>query len=146
MRIAYFTTDEVNQDLAVRMAENCGIALHAVSPNDAPPDGRFDAVLYDWDYWPVHWRREILQELLRTPVCGIVALHAYHLEDEQVQALQLNGVATFRRLELEIFEFLARKAGPSRGVLVRGAAPAEGLTREQAAPLFPPSTEVGAGT
>jgi hypothetical protein len=27
MRIAYLTTDEVNQDLAIRMAEACGAAL-----------------------------------------------------------------------------------------------------------------------
>ena len=64
MRLAYLTTDEVNQDLAIRIAADCGTTLALLSPRDPPPNGRFDAVLYDWDFWPLHLRREVLEELL----------------------------------------------------------------------------------
>ena len=108
MRIAYFTTDEVNQDLAVRMAECCGATVYLLSPQDTPPDGCFDAVLYDWDYWPVASRREVLQQLLAAPAPGLVAIHGYHLDEEHAAALQRNGVVMFRRLEPRIFLFLRR--------------------------------------
>jgi hypothetical protein len=128
MRIAYLTTDDVNRDLAIRMAEDCGATLYLLWPHDPPPDGRFDAVLYDWDYWPRDRRQEILQELLTAPTHGLVALHGYHLEEEHIDGLRRNGVFTFHRLEPEIFEFLGRKADEGPGVLFGGDSGADGST------------------
>src|SRR5262249_18156562 len=56
--IAYLTTDEVNLDLADRLATECGATLYPLSFQDGPPSGAFDAVLYDWDYLSPPWRQQ----------------------------------------------------------------------------------------
>jgi len=125
MRLAYLTTDEVNQDLAIHIAADCGTALALFSPRDPPPDGRFDAVLYDWDFWPLHLRREVLEELLTARPPGLVALHGYHIDERHVEALRQNGVAVFHRLERETFQGLEEAAGQARGLWAPGSGPAK---------------------
>ena len=49
MRIAYVNTDEVNQDLAERTASEYCAAVCIPVPEGPPPDGLFDAVLYNLD-------------------------------------------------------------------------------------------------
>jgi hypothetical protein len=132
VRIAYLTTDEVNQDLVIRMAEDCGATVYLLSPHDPPPDGRFDAVLCDWDYWPSHRRQEVLQELLTACAHGVVALHGYHLDEEYVEALQGHGIFAFHRLEPEILEFLVQRTGLIPGDVSAEIGPAEGLAAEEA--------------
>jgi hypothetical protein len=104
MRIAYLTTDEVNEQLALQMATECGITLCPLAPKDAPPDGEYDAVLYDWDYLPVEEQREVMAELLSGLLPHAVALHSYNLEDYQVEALRGNNVAVYRRLQPMLFQ------------------------------------------
>ena len=82
MRVAYLTTDEVNEELARQMAQECGLTLCPLAPKDDPPDGAYDAVLYDWDSWPAEGRREALAAMLAGPLPHAVALHGYHLEDD----------------------------------------------------------------
>jgi hypothetical protein len=101
MRIAYLTTDEVNQDLALRLAADGGLTLCPRDPRDPPPDGEFDAVLYDWDSWPADQKKRVLTGLLAGPVLRPVALHSYGLEESQAEALRRNGVLIFDRLEPE---------------------------------------------
>ena len=103
MRVAYLTTDEVNEQLALQMAQECGVTLCPLAPKDAPPDGEYDALLYDWDYLPVEEQREVMAELLSGPSPHAVAMHSYHLEDGQVEALRRNAVAVFRRLQPSVF-------------------------------------------
>lgn len=103
MLLAYLTTDEVNGDLAVRMAEAHGITLYSLSFQEKPLDGQFDAVVYDWDHLPVEHRQEILLHLLWSPVPCPVGLHSYNLDDEQAEALRQNGVTVFFRLDPALF-------------------------------------------
>jgi hypothetical protein len=114
MLIAYLTTDEVNQDLAMRMAEECGTTLALLSLRDGPPDGRFAAVLYDLDFLPPLQRQEVLGELLAGPSSHPVAVHSYNLEEDQVKALAENQVLVHRHLEPEVFQILCQAAGQAR--------------------------------
>jgi hypothetical protein len=49
MRLGYATTDEVNQALATRVGAECGAVVCRLRPGEVPPDGLFDAVLYNAD-------------------------------------------------------------------------------------------------
>src|SRR5262249_5428919 len=114
MRIAYLTTDEVNQDLALQLAAECGVTVHPRSPRDAAPDGEFDALLYDWDYWPADRQQEILTGLLNGAATVPVGLHSYRLEEDQVQALRRSEVAVFHRLEPDLLLTLIRLVNQSQ--------------------------------
>jgi hypothetical protein len=107
MLIAYLTTDEVNQDLALRMAEECGITLCLLSPSDPPPNGKSDAVLYDCDSLPGEQWQAILAELLAGQGLQPVAVHSYNLDEECIQALRRQDVAVYRTLQPEVFRLLA---------------------------------------
>ena len=116
MLFAYLSTDEVNQDLAQRMAEECGVTVYCLSFRDPPPDGRFDALLYDWDSLPQQKRQEIMAEL----PCGTrpcpAALHSYHVEDKEAKILCQRGVLLYDRLEPEVFRGLSRAAQEVRAM------------------------------
>src|SRR5262249_910703 len=60
MRIAYMSTDEVNQAMATLMARKLGAVVCCLNPQDRPPDGQYDAVLSNLDDVPRHRRRDIL--------------------------------------------------------------------------------------
>jgi hypothetical protein len=108
MRIAYLSTDEVNVHLAEAMASACGLTLCPLAPKDLPPNEEFDAVLYDWDSWPVDRRQEVLaQPPSVRPACAVAA-HGYNLEDGQAEALRRNAVVVYRRLRPRVFRFLLR--------------------------------------
>jgi hypothetical protein len=117
MRIAYLTTDEVNRYLAEGMAAACGLTLCPLAPKDPPPEGEFDAVLYDWDHWPARQRREVMAELRAGCPPHVVALHGYNLEDTQAEALRRRTVGVYRRLQPRVFRFLRRSvlAVPAAG-------------------------------
>jgi hypothetical protein len=115
MRIAYLTTDEVNKNLALRLAAQWDMSLHPLEPRDPPPDGDFDAVLYDWDHWPANQRPSALdgaQERAARPV----ALHSYSLERDQARALRRSGVLVFDRLELKTLFDLHRAVAQARAL------------------------------
>jgi hypothetical protein len=80
--VAYPTTDEVNDALALRMAAESGVTLCPLALQGSAPDGDFDAVLYDWDYLPVERRQTVLENVMRAQTSDLVALHGYHLEDD----------------------------------------------------------------
>jgi hypothetical protein len=106
MRLAYLTTEEVNQALAPEMAHRCGVTVHPLWPKDPPPDGEYDAVLYDWDSWPAARRQQLLAGLVNAPPHRPVAVHGYHLTDGQAEALRSHGVAVHRSLRPEVFRLL----------------------------------------
>ena len=134
MLIAYLTTDEVNLDLADRLATECGATLYPLSFQGGPPNGAFEAVLYDWDYLSP-WRQQLLAELLSRPAPCPVALHGYTLEEEHGEALRRHGVAVFRRLEPDVFLNLRRAAGQARDA--SSASQGEGLNPALQAPETP---------
>jgi hypothetical protein len=106
VRIAYVTTDEVNQDLALRLADDFGAELCPLSPKDPPPNGEFDAMVYDLDYLPPEGRRAILAGLLAGPRSCAVAVHSHNLREDQADALRAGGIAVSSRLEPEMFRLL----------------------------------------
>jgi hypothetical protein len=108
MRIAYCSTDELNRHLAEKMATSCGLTLCPLDPKDASPNEAFDAVLYDWDFWPVGKQRVVLSELLAGHGVRVAAVHGYNLADDQAEALRRHGVAVYRRLRLRLFRFVRR--------------------------------------
>ncbi len=106
MRIAYATTDEVNQSLANRMAAECGAISCHLRPEDVPPYGLFDAVIYNLDDVPRELRPAFLEGLcLDSPHCP-TAVHGYGITDEQGRTLNRNGVAAARRLHSDLLRSL----------------------------------------
>jgi hypothetical protein len=96
MQIAYLTTDEVNEHLALATAAACGIGLVPRTPRDEPPGEGFDAVLCDWDYLPVPQREEVIDLLLSRPAGCPVAVHSYRMEGKQRKAYRQRGLLVFR--------------------------------------------------
>src|SRR5262249_60041731 len=63
MLIAYFTTDEVNEWAAERLAAECGLTLCPMFLKGEPAGEGFDAMIFDWDFLPAPWREEALTML-----------------------------------------------------------------------------------
>jgi hypothetical protein len=106
MLLAYLTTDEVNWDAITRLAEAHGVVVFAMSFQDPPPDGRFDAVLYDWDFIPPEQRQDIIKNRFVASSALPIAVHSYGICEEEEKLLQEKGVATFRRLGTKLLRFL----------------------------------------
>ena len=125
MRIAYLSIDEVNQYLAFRMAEERRAALQVHFPVDPVPDGEFEAVLCDLDYWPGQSGEAVVERLLANPHRRRVAVHSYHLTKEQARALRDRGVGVFRTLEPEVLRWLADGSSDrsAAGILADSATP-----------------------
>jgi hypothetical protein len=119
--IAYLTTDEVNEYLALQMAEENGETLCPLSPCDAPPDEDFDAAIYDWDYLSVQHRQAILAEHLAGHAPWPAAVHGYNLDDDCVKALRKQNVAVYRTLQPELFRRLAREGRRARAAHAAGS-------------------------
>jgi hypothetical protein len=98
-RIAYLTTDELNEAEAAQLADECRVEIHPLLLRDPPPNGEFDAVLYDLDYLPVERRQVVLAELLAGPPHSRVGVHSFNLDEEQEEALRRNHVVVARRLD-----------------------------------------------
>ncbi len=107
MRIAYLTTDLVNENLATQMSARCGAAVDPFSPADVPPSGDYDAVICDWDFLPRAQRKQIVCQLIRNHRNHVV-VHSYNLNAKQVRALRRRRVAVYRRLKPSIFVGLTR--------------------------------------
>jgi hypothetical protein len=96
--LAYLTTDEVNEDTAVRMGAKQDAIVVPFYPRDTPPNEEYDAVLYDLDFLPTERRGKILNDLLSAPAGKPVALHSFNVDDRLRHDLQCKGVNVFRRL------------------------------------------------
>src|SRR6266404_8434617 len=92
MKIAYWTTDEVNEHLATEAAARYGATLCPLSPAEASTNEPYDAVLCDWDFLPRPQRQRILSQLIRNRCGYAVVVHSYHLNDKQVRSLRRRGV------------------------------------------------------
>jgi hypothetical protein len=116
MRIAYLTTDEVNKDLALRLGARWEMTVCPLEPRDPPPDGEFDAVLYDWDHWPADQQPKAVTHARAGALRQPVALHGYCLEQEQARALRRSGVLVFDRLGSRTFLDLQRAVNQARAI------------------------------
>ncbi len=114
MRIAYMTTDEVNQSLAAEMAADCGADICPRLPPGRVPDGQIHAVLYDLDRLQKHRRDEIIALILSSRSTRPRAVHGYDVTDEQAKALRQHGVAVSQRLRAGLIRSLCKAAQPSR--------------------------------
>jgi hypothetical protein len=123
MRIAYWTTDEVNEDLAHELAAECGDRLCPLTPKDWAADGQYDAVLYDWDHLPAELQQEVMRGLLNGPLPHAVAVHGYGLGDGRAEALRRHTVAVYRRLQPRVFRFLRLAARTVRAARAVGRSP-----------------------
>ena len=110
MILAYVTTDEVNEGLALQIADECHINMRPLSSGDELAGGRFDAVLFDWDSLPLERRQQVpLDSLAGLSSCP-VAVHGTEVAEEEAEALHEDGVAVFRRLEPKVFKSLRQLA------------------------------------
>lgn len=105
-RLAYQTTDGLNEATADLLTGQCGGQMVPLLFRDPSPDGQFDAVLYDLDYLPSERRDEVLAQLLAGPLHCPTGVHSFNLEDEQADALRRNGVVIARRLDLHLIRRL----------------------------------------
>lgn len=120
MRLAYATTDEVNQALATRIAAACGAVVCRLSPGDTPPDGLFDAVLYDLDDIASEERPAFLERLCLDPPVRPTAVHGYGVTDEQANALRRNGIVVVRRLRSSLLRRWCLAARPRLATISSG--------------------------
>jgi hypothetical protein len=116
MRIAYLTTDEVNKDLALRLAAQWHMTVCPLEPRDPPLDGEFDAVLCDWDHWPTDQRPKTLNGASATSVRRPVAVHSYGVEKHQARALRRMGILFFDRLGPRTLLELQRAVNQARAL------------------------------
>jgi hypothetical protein len=117
MRIAYVTTDEVNQALAAKMAAECGAVICALLPKDPLPAGQFHAVLNDLDDVQKHKRGEVIAQILRSPSTCPRAVHGYDITDRQAKDLRRHGIAVGQRLHRALIRTLCKAAQPSRATV-----------------------------
>jgi hypothetical protein len=103
MLFAYMTTDEVNQNRALELAAECDIDLRVLWPKDPPPDGQFDALVYDLDFWPEWQRQQLLASLVSGEQSHLTGVHGYVLDDKHAELLPQKGVLVYRRLEADLF-------------------------------------------
>jgi hypothetical protein len=131
MRIAYLTLDEVNENLATLMADECGATLVRIEPRDPKPDGEFDAVLYDLDSLPPPHRKELLSVLLSSRPLQPVGMHSYQLEEDEQAALRRCGLLVSRHIEKAVFQALCSPKGhaqfPRKEPLLRSEQMIQGL-------------------
>jgi hypothetical protein len=121
MNFAYITNDEVNEDLALQVADECGINVCPLSPHQNSESGWYDAVLYDWDSLSQEQRQEIPLACLAGARSSPVAVHGYGLEDDEREALHQDGIAVFRRMEPRVFKTL-RRLVKREGRILQGVA------------------------
>jgi hypothetical protein len=125
MRLAYVTADEVNLALATQMAGACGAVVCRVQPEEAPPDGLFDAVLYDLDAVPSNQQTGFLKRMSHDSPARPTAIHGYGIADEQAQTLRRRGITVSRRLHAGLLRGLRDAARLSSATVSRDDGPLE---------------------
>jgi hypothetical protein len=130
MLVAYLSTDEVNPTLAAEMAREQGLTLRHLEPRDGTPGPEFDAVLCDWDFWDGPGRARLLADLADGPARRPVAVHAYHVEPDQAEALRCAGVTLHPRLRAKVFQQLRQAVLAARVAAAVGGPESSPLAAE----------------
>jgi hypothetical protein len=110
MRIAYVSNDEVNRELAARMAAEFGAAFCTLHPHGPAPEGKFDVVLYNLDDLATHDQALLVEGLRRGAGQRPTGVHGYDVTDEQESNLKKIGVAASRRLHRDLLRGLCTAA------------------------------------
>jgi hypothetical protein len=110
MRLAYLTLDEVNLELARRLAARACLRLDELTFRDGDRTGPRDGVLYDLDTLPEDYRGRLLAALAAGGRDGPVGVHGYALAPRQARALRRRGVVVARRLSRVLFARLRERA------------------------------------
>ncbi len=110
MRIAYINKDEVNRELASRMAAKHSAAVCSRLGNDPPRDGEFDAVNYNLHDVARDLRATLVERLCRGAPDQPAAVHGYDITDHQLQVLRQNGIAAARRIDADLVRSVCKAA------------------------------------
>ena len=105
------------------MAAGCGAFSCHLRPEDVPPYGLFDAVIYNLDDVPREQRPAFLEGLcLGSPHCP-TTVHGYGIAHEQAQALSRPGNLVSPRLDPALLRSLCKAARQSRATVRSDSAP-----------------------
>jgi hypothetical protein len=97
--LRYCTIDPVNLELAWDVAEPFGLTIDHREPRDGPVPG--PALLIDAAHW---WlssdeRKKGLERLVAQEGRGVVAVHSWLFDEEQIDWLEANGIRASDRLD-----------------------------------------------
>jgi hypothetical protein len=119
MRIGYLTLDEVNENLARRLAARLHVQLERLSFSEDSSVDCFDARLYEVDYLTPGDRQRLFARLMGSSPDMPVAVHGFHLRRREARSLRAAGIAVFRRLDARVFRYLVRIAREHAGSPMR---------------------------
>jgi hypothetical protein len=111
MLFAYLTLDDLNRDLAARLAADAGVELRFPSFD---VDAQFDAVLYDLDFLPRDYRARLLATLSARCPAKPIGVHSYNVSPHQRCLLRYRRVAVAERLCGELFGQVCQLARVAR--------------------------------
>jgi len=105
MQFAYWSIDDVNRELAQRLAARMRVRLDLCDFRDSTR--AVAAHIYDLDSFPADRRAVLLAALRAARQRTPVAIHTYRLSAGAARALRRNGVIVVRRLQLTLFMALS---------------------------------------
>jgi hypothetical protein len=108
MRIGYRTIDEVNRYFAQRLAAAHRARLCPLEAGNIPQEGKFDLVIYDFDFLPSDEQASVVHQLLSMaarPARRIV-VHGHNLDENVRDSLKARGVRVLRMLVPNMFKYL----------------------------------------
>jgi hypothetical protein len=135
MLIAYVGTDDVNHDLTVQTARECGASVIAAPASEPLSSGGFEARFFDLDHLHPEHRKEVMKELLARPSPSPAAIQSHNLADEEVGALHANGIIVCRKFEPEVVRRLCCMAASCRTAHDGGEGADSGCTQADPAEL-----------
>jgi hypothetical protein len=95
MRIAYYTTDEVNRHIVRQWGRRSGIRIVHPTGKHLSADSAGPIIL-DLDFLPVDVRNEWLRRTRAGTVTGPVLVHGHNIADADADALQRLGAHVCR--------------------------------------------------
>jgi hypothetical protein len=103
MRFAYLTLDEVNQHLAMALADAHAVSLDVLARPENIGEREYDAAIYDPDSFPSEEREVNLRTVLACPLNRPVAVHGYYFSADQLRILRQRGAIVALQLRADVF-------------------------------------------
>jgi hypothetical protein len=98
MRITYLTHDEVNTAFAKRYAAKHKLRLTPTAVKDFIGTVGSDFLILDLDHLPSECKADLLREAEEGMVSPAIAVHSYHLSDEEIAVLESAGLVVSKRV------------------------------------------------
>jgi hypothetical protein len=95
MRIAYYTTDEVNRYIVQQWGRRVGVRIAHPVGGRLPADS-VGPVIFDLDFLPADVRADWLGRLRAGQIAGPVLVHGHNIADADASTLALLGVHVCR--------------------------------------------------